>query len=96
VEYQQRVYEVNAVLDKERGSVPAPPEGKPGLITRLRHLYTRRIRRIRPEIVCYYFRKKDFEAFGREAGLATAIKDIHALNPYVGYRFNVIYTKQAI
>jgi hypothetical protein len=53
------------------------------------------VRRVQPQIVCYYFRKADFEAIGTEAGTATRIEDIHALSPYFGYRFNAIYSKGA-
>jgi ubiquinone/menaquinone biosynthesis C-methylase UbiE len=93
--FQDKVYEVTAALDRQCGPLPAPPGGKTGLLTKLRHSYLRRFKRVEPQIVCYYFQKGDFEAFGQEAGLETSIEDIHAQNPYVGYRFNVIYTKKA-
>jgi SAM-dependent methyltransferase len=50
---------------------------------------------VRPEIVCYYFRKRDFRELGGRLHAAVDICDIHALNPYVGYRFNAIYEKAA-
>jgi ubiquinone/menaquinone biosynthesis C-methylase UbiE len=93
-EFQQKVDEVTIMLEREFGPRPPPPEGKPGLLTRLRHLYVRRVKRVQPHVVCYYFHKHDFEVFGREADLHTSIEDIHTLNPYFGYRFNAIYTKK--
>ena len=49
---------------------------------------------VTPEIVCYYFAKGDFRKFGERLGVATTITDIHPLNPYVGTRFNVIFTRR--
>jgi SAM-dependent methyltransferase len=48
---------------------------------------------VRPEIICYYFRKQDFHELGRRVHAAVDICDIHSLSPYVGYRFDVIYRK---
>ena len=45
------------------------------------------------DIICFYFRRADFLDLGRELGLATELKDIHALNPYFGYRFNALFSK---
>jgi SAM-dependent methyltransferase len=83
---------VGQSLEKRYG--PArPPTGQPGPLDRIRHWYRRRVQGIRPDIRCYYFRKADFEAFGREHGLSTQFNDIHPLNPYVGLRFNVVFHK---
>ncbi|MCC8980658.1 class I SAM-dependent methyltransferase [Bradyrhizobium acaciae] len=46
---------------------------------------------IKPEIVSYYFDRKDFIALGRRLGVETRIVDIHPLNPYFGTRFNAVF-----
>jgi SAM-dependent methyltransferase len=53
------------------------------------------LRSVRPEIICYYFRKQDFHELGRKLHAAVDIRDIHSLSPYVGYRFDAIYRKAA-
>lgn len=93
--FQERVYEVSREFDEKYGPIPAAPNARQGLFTRLRHWWLRRFRKIEPGIVCYYFRREDFAAFGRDAGLETEFEDIHAENPYRGYRFNVVYRRAA-
>jgi SAM-dependent methyltransferase len=44
-----------------------------------------------PAITGYYFRKQDFIDFADKLNASVEITDIHALNPYLGYRFNAIY-----
>ena len=51
------------------------------------------ISRVQPDVQCYYFRIEDFRELGELLGARTECFDIHALNPYAGYRFNVVYTK---
>lgn len=50
------------------------------------------VREIKPEIVSYYFSKDDFITLGKHLQVETRITDIHPRNPYVGTRFNVIFT----
>jgi ubiquinone/menaquinone biosynthesis C-methylase UbiE len=47
----------------------------------------------KPEIVCYYFNKSSFITLGDSLGVRTYINDIHNLNPYYGFRYNVVYVK---
>ncbi|MCO5090654.1 class I SAM-dependent methyltransferase [Bosea sp. (in: a-proteobacteria)] len=46
-----------------------------------------------PEIICYEFAREDFRELGRRLGAETAIREIHALNPYHGFRFNAVFTR---
>jgi ubiquinone/menaquinone biosynthesis C-methylase UbiE len=46
-----------------------------------------------PQVICYYFEKSDFEAFGRKIGARCELREIHRQNPYYGYRFNAIYSR---
>ena len=46
---------------------------------------------IKPEIISYYFDRKDFVELGRRLGVETRIVDIHPLNPYYGTRFNAVF-----
>jgi len=48
-----------------------------------------------PCALCYYFDREDFVTLGRELAVPTDVRDIHRMNPYFGYRFNVIYSKPA-
>jgi SAM-dependent methyltransferase len=92
-EYVVRVREVNETLLKEFGPLPPPPQHRPGLWSRVQQWWLRKVRKIEPRITCYYFRRDDFEAFGTAVGVRTGIQDVHRLSPYLGYRFNVIYSK---
>jgi ubiquinone/menaquinone biosynthesis C-methylase UbiE len=91
-EFQQRVSRVVSDLDQHCGPVKPVPE-KLTLFGRVRGWFLRRVKRIQPQIVCYYFRREDFLALGQELGLKTDIFDIHSRNPYRGFRFNVVYTR---
>jgi ubiquinone/menaquinone biosynthesis C-methylase UbiE len=92
-EYEKRAREVTAELNKQSPVASPAPRARPALLTRLRHWYLRTIRRIEPRVICYYFRKEEFITFGKDAGLVTAIHEIHPQNPYHGYRFNVLMNK---
>jgi SAM-dependent methyltransferase len=90
--YEQRVREFAVELDTRYGSLPARVQAtRRPLLARL----GARLRRTAPEIVCYYFRKQDFLALGGRLGARTEIHDVHRMNPYFGYRFNVVYQKLA-
>ncbi len=52
-----------------------------------------RRRRTDGQIVCYYFRRRDFLELGVRLGVDVRLLDIHKRNPYAGYRFNAVYTK---
>lgn len=43
-------------------------------------------------IQCYYFKISDFENLAKQEGWELVICDIHSLSPYLGYRFNAVYT----
>jgi ubiquinone/menaquinone biosynthesis C-methylase UbiE len=49
---------------------------------------------VNPEIVSYYFDRKDFIALGNRLGVETKIFDIHPLNPYLGTRFNAVFVSR--
>jgi hypothetical protein len=53
----------------------------------------RRLGGVQPLIVCYYFDREQFRAFAEREGVPMAIRDIHPRNPFVGYRFNVVFTR---
>lgn len=46
---------------------------------------------VKPEIISYYFDQNDFVALGKRLQVDTQILDIHALNPYLGTRFNAVF-----
>jgi len=96
-EFQQHVYSVAARLEAEYGPPPPPPERKTGLLAGLAN----RLKGIpapppaEARIINFDFEKGDFEAFGRAHGLRVEVHDVHELNPYRGYRYNVVFTKPA-
>jgi ubiquinone/menaquinone biosynthesis C-methylase UbiE len=90
--FQKQVQNVGRELDAKYGPAPVVAE-QVTLPQRLRRWLTRKVLRIRPDIICFYFRRDDFSSLGRELGLATELNDIHALNPYRCYRFNAVFTK---
>ncbi len=92
-EFLSQVQRVGATLNEKFGCVQLPPVQRRPLIA-LRKWYLRNIKKIEPKIICYYFWKKDFIALGSDSGIKTEILGIHEKNPYFGYRFNVVYTKQ--
>lgn len=92
-EYQQLVPQVIRDLDRRYGPVKPVPD-KPSLLDRVRGWFLRRVKRIEPQIICYYCNRADFLYLGKELGVKCEVFDIHPLNPYRGYRFNVVYTKE--
>ena len=44
-------------------------------------------------IYCYYFKREDFELLGKRMGCDSEFLELHSLNPYRGFRFNVLYKK---
>lgn len=88
-EFEHVVQEVARGLEARYGPV-APPVRQP---------FWKRWGSRRPEptgqIVCYYFKRRDFMDLGAQLGVLTEIHDIHPKNPYHGFRFNVIYRKPA-
>ncbi len=90
VGYEARVAEVARELESRYGPPPPEPSAPSmNLLSRLRHW----LKPVTPEIVCYYFNREDFLRLGEALGVSVELVDIHPMNPYVGYRFNAIYTK---
>lgn len=76
-------------------AVSAPPT-KPGWLTTLaRRFGMGRDEEIsigvKPEVISYYFDRNDFLALGKRLQVDTQILEIHALNPYLGTRFNAVF-----
>jgi SAM-dependent methyltransferase len=93
--YVTRVAHVVEELQRHYGPVPERAS-----VARTDGVWTKLLRRFgpppaKPEITCYYFGKQDFHDLGRRLKASVEICDIHARNPYVGYRFNAIYRKTA-
>jgi ubiquinone/menaquinone biosynthesis C-methylase UbiE len=91
-EFQKIVQKVGAHLEKSFGPLSNPIE-KSGFPMNVRKWYLKKIKKVIPQIVCYYFRQDDFISLGKELGIKVEIFDIHKGNPYHGYRYNVVYTK---
>jgi ubiquinone/menaquinone biosynthesis C-methylase UbiE len=93
--YPDLVSRVVNDLETRYGPSPARPAPVPG-----HSLWTRLLRRygpapVVPEIICYYFKKRDFQDLARKLNVAVEICEIHERNPYLGYRFNAIYSRAA-
>jgi SAM-dependent methyltransferase len=46
-----------------------------------------------PEIVVYSFDPDDFTSLGQSLNVTTSISDVHPMNPYRGFRYNVVFAK---
>lgn len=93
-EYIIKVQDVTRELNEKYGPVKQP-DTKSDWLAKLTRWYIKNIVKVEPSVTCYYFHKQNFLDFGAEMGLGTQIFDIHTLNHYYGYRFNVVYTKQS-
>src|SRR6202035_849511 len=89
--YIEHVPKVVAGFDKLYGPAPlwSIRPKRENFIDRLRTRF--RKPSAEPAITGYYFRKQDFIDFADKLNASVEITDIHALNPYLGYRFNAIY-----
>lgn len=89
-QYEQRVAQVMKELDARYGPPPKAPDIPAlGMLDKMR----RWLRPVQPQIVCYYFNRADFLQLGEKLGAGVELADIHSMNPYVGFRFNAIFTK---
>lgn len=91
-EYPKVVAAVSKKLDMEKGPLN-PPEIRKNLLGSIRN-FLPRLKTADPKIFCYFFSKQDFVDIGQRYQAETKIFDIHRLNPYYGYRFNVVYSKR--
>jgi SAM-dependent methyltransferase len=62
---------------------------------RFRLRFRRQFSRVKAQIVGYYFRPEDFVTLGTTLGVSTTLEPIHALNPYVKSRFNVVFERSS-
>lgn len=88
-EFEQLAPVVTESLEKKYGKLPKNPTRPVNIYDRIRFWF----RRADPQITCYYFCKNDFIKLGQDLNITVEIRDIHSLNPYYGYRFNVIFKK---
>ena len=91
-EYIEHCASVNAQLDQEKGLLELPST-ESSFWKRLKSRIPSPHGSVNPEIWCYYFPKGDFIKIGQTFNADTKIYDINSLNPYYGYRYNVVYTK---
>jgi len=97
-EFQKRVYAVAEELSARFGPQPlvaTPPASGGGLIARLKRSFKGVPQPPKAEalIINYNFKRSAFDEFARNRGLGVTFFDVHSLNPYLGYRFNVVLTK---
>jgi ubiquinone/menaquinone biosynthesis C-methylase UbiE len=89
-QYERVVAEVARDLESRYGPPPKAPDAPViGLLDRLRYW----LNPVAPQIVCYYFNRDDFSRLAEKVGVNVELVDIHSKNPYVGFRFNAIFTK---
>lgn len=96
VEYEARSAEVAIDLESRFGSLKSSPIAAcaPEKTKWWARLFARKVSDVKPQIVCYYFSRADFELLGGSLGVQCRIEDIHRLNPYRGLRFNAVYFSQ--
>jgi SAM-dependent methyltransferase len=90
--FLEHVPKVSQKLDAQFGPVKTAT-APPSLPQRLRRWLQRKVFKVQPSVLCYYFRRADFLELGKQLGLQTTLFDVHPLHPYRGYRFNVVYSK---
>jgi ubiquinone/menaquinone biosynthesis C-methylase UbiE len=89
-QYEQCVAKVVRELDERYGPPPKAPDAP---VLGLADKFRQWLNPIEPQIVCYYFNREDFIRLGEKLGVNVELADIHSMNPYVGFRFNAIFTK---
>jgi ubiquinone/menaquinone biosynthesis C-methylase UbiE len=93
-EFEERAQQVVRELDERYGRSGTDPQARqPGPLARVWRGVSRLSGRSPPQpaIVCYSFDRSDFLELARELGASVTLTDIHAKNPYAGFRFNAIY-----
>lgn len=90
VEFERRVTEITRQLGSNNIRMS---EVRLKLWRKLTEWPRRILREAEPYISCYYFKREDFVSLADRLRAEVIISDIHALNPYAGLRFNVVYTK---
>lgn len=90
-----RVQQVAEMLEVEYGALPVPRGDH--LSTWERIILTisgKTAPNVKPEIINYNFDPDDFQRLAKQENVAITQSDVHSMNPYFGYRFNVVLTKQ--
>ena len=88
------VQKVSEKLNKVQLVNSAEQNKKMTFLSKIKKYYNRKIKKCNAAITCFFFKKEDFIKFGNKKNLNTKIFNIHEKNPYLGYRFNVVYTKK--
>jgi len=97
--FQQRVYAISEELTAKFG----PQKLVVAKNERYGAVLVRRLKRLlqgvpppppaEAAIANYNFKRSDFKAFAQSRGLDITFFDVHPLNPYRGYRYNVVLAK---
>ncbi len=98
--YAERVVEVARELQETHGPLSQRYLSFDGAAFADRRPWWRRVfssplASVNASIECFYFDKQDFLKLGQTLGAECQISDVHPLNPYRGFRFNVTYVKPA-
>jgi ubiquinone/menaquinone biosynthesis C-methylase UbiE len=95
-DFEAHARKVAEQLFAEGGAQPVPTLRQPRFLSRIVQKVLRRGPPDVPsEIVVYYFDPDEFRHLARSEGAAIDISDVHAMNPYFGFRYNVVFTKPA-
>jgi ubiquinone/menaquinone biosynthesis C-methylase UbiE len=97
-EFEARVRLVAEQLLAEKGPQLTPTLKQLSLIGRLIQRLPRygRPPAVTPEIVVYYYDLDEFRKLARAENITIDISDVHPLNPYLGFRYNVVLEKSAL
>jgi ubiquinone/menaquinone biosynthesis C-methylase UbiE len=96
-DFEARARQVADQLLVEKGPQPTPAVNQSNFFS---HLFQTLFRNDRPpdvppEIVVYYYDLDGFRKLAQAEGVAIDISDVHRLNPYLGFRYNVVLEKPA-
>ncbi len=82
-ELPEHVVRVSNDLKSRFGSLPTPPPQREVVAAT-----------IVPSVVTYDFSREDFVAAADRLQARVEIHEVHAMNPYFGYRFNAVYVRE--
>ena len=93
-EFAIHAQEVAQRLLTEYGEQAVPGPYRQGLFERIRQITRGHAPpKVEPQITTYSFDPDDFKLFGESQGARVTIGDVHPMNPYFGFRYNVVFSK---
>lgn len=91
-DYERICLDVSSELEQKYG--PVPDRGRDNsMLSMAKTMFREKIQGSQPQITCHYFDKDDFSKLGESLGCSVIFTDVPKSNPYSGYRFNAVFTR---